>query len=100
MSRVLSGESLVLPGENGTVSVPESVLFAIASRAAEGVDGIRVRRRRTIDLDAHEVRLSVAARRGEPLCDLAERAQNEVASALATMCGFEARVDIAVRELE
>ncbi|HWE81951.1 MAG TPA: hypothetical protein VG265_09895 [Gaiellaceae bacterium] len=100
MSPVLPEESLMLPGENGTVSVPERVLVAIASRAAETVDGIRVRRRRTIDLEAHEVRLSVAARRGEPLRELAERAQSEVASALESMCGFEARVDIAVRELE
>jgi uncharacterized alkaline shock family protein YloU len=92
--------SLVLDGELGTVTVPESVLLAIAARAAEGVDGIRLRRRRTIDVGSQVVRLSVSAQRGMPLVELAERAQEEVASALARMCGMDARVDVAIGELE
>jgi uncharacterized alkaline shock family protein YloU len=91
--------TLVLATEGGIVSVPDAVVVGIAVRAAEAVDGIRVRRRRTIDLDARVVRLSVAAERGEPLLELAERAQERVAATLKAMCGIETTVDIRVREL-
>lgn len=91
--------TLVLATENGTVSIPKAVVVGIAVRAADGVDGIRVRRRRTIDLGTGVVRLSVAAERGEPLLGLAERAQEQVAATLKTMCGIDATVDIRVREL-
>jgi uncharacterized alkaline shock family protein YloU len=91
--------NLVVPSEGGTVTVPEAVLVEIAVRAAESVDGIRVRRRRTIDLDTGVVRLAVAARRGEPLVELGERAQEEVARALKAMCGLEAKVEISIGEL-
>jgi uncharacterized alkaline shock family protein YloU len=82
----------------GTITVPDGVLLDIAVRAAESAD-VRVRRRRTIDLEAGVVRLSVAAPRGEPILELAERTQEEVAAALKTMCGLEARVDVHVGEL-
>ncbi len=91
--------SHVVTTASGTVTVPEAVLLDIAVRAAEGSGGVRVRRRRGIDLDAGVVRLSVAARRGEPIFELAERAQEDVAEALRTMCGLEARVDVHVGEL-
>jgi uncharacterized alkaline shock family protein YloU len=91
--------TLVLTGAAGSITVPDAVLVGIAVRAAERVDGVRVRRRRTIDLDERVVRLSVAARRGEPLVELCERAQGEIASVLKGMCGIEARVEIAVGEL-
>jgi uncharacterized alkaline shock family protein YloU len=83
----------------GTVTIPDGVLVGIAVRAAESVDGIRVRRRRTVDLETGVVRLSVAARRGEPLIELAGRAQEKVADAMNTMCGIDPRVEIAVGEL-
>jgi uncharacterized alkaline shock family protein YloU len=92
--------TLVVESEQGTITVPDGVLVGIAVRAAERVEGIRVRRRRTIDVDEGVVRLAVAARRGEPLLDLATRAQEHVASALKEMCGIDARVEIAVGELE
>jgi uncharacterized alkaline shock family protein YloU len=92
--------SLVLTGADGTVTVPDGVLAGIAARAADSVEGIRVRRRRTIDPEPSSVRLSVAVRRGEPLLELAERAQAEAAAALRTMCGLEATVEIVVGELE
>ena len=88
--------SHVVTTASGTVTVPEAVLLDIAVR---GRGGVRVRRRRGIDLDAGVVRLSVAARRGEPIFELAERAQEDVAEALRTMCGLEARVDVHVGEL-
>ena len=82
--------------------MPDGVLGGIAVRAAESVDGIRMRRRRaaTVDVEARQVRLAVTARRGEPVVELAERAQEAVAAAFQAMCGIETRVDIAVGELE
>jgi uncharacterized alkaline shock family protein YloU len=91
--------TLVVSTEHGTVTVPDGVLTAIAVRAAESVDGIRVRRRRTVDVEARIVRLTVAASRGEQLVELAGRAQEAVADALKAMCGIEARVDVAIGEL-
>jgi hypothetical protein len=91
--------SLRLTSDAGTVTVPDDVLVGIAVRAAESVGGIRVRRRRAVDLERRLVRLSVAAPRGEPLMDLAERVQHAVAAMLKDMCGIEARVDVAVGEL-
>ena len=91
--------TLVVSTEQGTVTVPDGVLVGIAVRAAESVGGIRVRRRRAVDVDAHVVRLAVAAGRGEPLVELAGLAQAAVAEALKTMCGIDARVDVAIGEL-
>jgi uncharacterized alkaline shock family protein YloU len=91
--------NLVLTTELGTVTVPEAVLVGIVVRAAEGVEGIKVRRRRTVDTEARVVRLSVSARRGEPLVDLATRAQGAVADALEATCGIETKVDVVVGEL-
>ena len=85
--------------ENGTVTVPDGVLTGIAVRAAESVEGIRVRRRRAVDVEARVVRLTVAATRGEPLVELAGRAQEAVGDALKTMCGIDAKVDVAIGEL-
>ena len=42
----------VVTTDLGTVTVPDSVLAGIAARAAESVEGVRVRRRRTVDLEA------------------------------------------------
>jgi uncharacterized alkaline shock family protein YloU len=91
--------TLVVGRQAGSITVPDAVLLGIAARAAERVEGIRVRRRRAIDLDEGVVRLAVAARRGEQLVGLAEQAQEEVAAALKTMCGIEARVEISIGEL-
>ena len=92
--------TLVVTNEAGSVTVPGHVLVGIAVRAAESVEGIRVRRRRVVNVEGRQVRLSVAARRGEPLAELAERVQEAVASALRAMCGIDAKVDVAVGELE
>lgn len=92
--------TLVVESEAGTITVPDSVLLGIAVRAAEGVDGVRVRRRRTIDLDTRVVRVAVAARRGdESLLDLGRRAQEEIAGALKASCGLDVTVDVSIGEL-
>jgi uncharacterized alkaline shock family protein YloU len=89
----------VVTTDLGTVTVPASVLAGIATRAAESVEGVRVRRRRTVDLDGGAVRLTVAIRRGEPVAELAGRAQDQVAATLLAMCGVEPKVDVSVVEL-
>jgi uncharacterized alkaline shock family protein YloU len=92
--------SLVLANQAGTVTVPGHVLVGIAVRAAESVEGVRVRRRRTVDVDRRHVRLSVSARRGEPVVEVAERVQEAVGEALRAMCGIDTQVDVAVGALE
>jgi uncharacterized alkaline shock family protein YloU len=91
--------TLVLSTKHGAVTVPDAVLIGIAVRAAESVDGVRVRRRRAVDADSRVVRLGVSIRRGEPLVELASRAQEAVASAMSVMCGIDAKVEIAIGEL-
>lgn len=91
--------SLVVESEAGTITVPDAVLVGIAVRATEAVEGLRVRRRRTIDVEARVVRLAIAARRGEPLVELGERAQEAVAGALKATCGLDVTVDVAIGEL-
>jgi uncharacterized alkaline shock family protein YloU len=90
---------LVLDGPHGTITVPDSVLLAVATSAAEGVEGVRVRRKRSVDVDARVVRLEVAAARGEPLTAQGERVQEAVAAALARSCGLEVAVDVSFEEL-
>jgi len=92
--------SLVIEAAAGSITVPDSTLLAIAVAAAERVEGVRVLRRRGIDLEERVVRLALAARRGESLLGLGQAAQNEVAESLAAMCGIEARVEITIGELE
>jgi len=91
--------SLVVRAQGGSIVVPDPVLLQIASRAAESVEGVRVRRRRTIDVEERSVRLGLTARRGEQLVGQAERVQAAVADALETMCGLELTVDVAIEEL-
>ena len=91
--------SLVLQGPHGTITVTEPVLVRIATHAAEGVDGVRVRRKRSVDIEARSVRLELAARRGEALTVQGERVQEAVAAAFAAACGIEVTVDVAFEEL-
>lgn len=91
--------SLVVQGTSGTITVPGSVLAEIAAKAAESVDGVRVRRRRSVDVEARTVKLGVSARRGEPLTSVGESVQEQVAAAFRTMCGLDLTVDVAIEEL-
>jgi hypothetical protein len=91
--------SFVIEAGAGSITVPDSTLLAIAVAAAERVEGVRVLRRRSIDLDEAVVRIALAAPRGEPLLELGQAAMNEVADSLAAMCGLEARVEITIGEL-
>ena len=91
--------SLVVQGTSGTITVPGSVLAEIASRAAESVNGVRVRRRRSVDVEARMVKLGVSARRGEALTSVGESVQEQVVAAFRTMCGLDLMVDVAIEEL-
>jgi uncharacterized alkaline shock family protein YloU len=90
---------LVLTGPHGAITVPDSVLLGIATRAAEDVEGLRVRRKRSVDVEARVVRLELSARRGEPLVAQGERAQEAVAAALKQTCDLDVAVDVAFEEL-
>jgi hypothetical protein len=91
--------TLVLTGPHGTITVPDSVLVGVAARAAESVDGLRVRRKRSVDVEARVVRLELSAERGEPLVTQGERAQEAVAAALRQTCELDVVVDVSFEEL-
>jgi uncharacterized alkaline shock family protein YloU len=91
--------SLVVTGGQGTITVPEAVLVQIATRAAEQVEGVRVRRRRSVEVEARTVALDVAARTGEPLTVQGERVQEAVAAAMKSMCGLDVAVHVSFEEL-
>ena len=98
--------SLVVRSAEGAITVPDGVLAQIVRRAAEAVDGARVRRpRRGLEVDVDggraAVSLELAVRHGVVLPDLAQAVQERVAAALGTMCGLDVdRVDLAIEELE
>ena len=98
--------SFVVRSADGTITVPDSVLAQIVRRAAEAVDGARVRRPRRgleveVDGSRAAVSLELAVRHGVVLPELAQQVQERVATALQTMCGLDVEhVDLAIEELE
>ena len=98
--------SLVLPEPEGTITVTPPALAGLVIQAAEGVDGVQVRRgRRRLEIDlAHgeaRVRLELTARYGLVLPEVARDVQERVADALITMCALRiASVDVSVEEVE
>lgn len=97
--------SLVLQEPRGAITVTQSALGALIARAAESVDGARVRRgRRRLEVEvsdgAASVRLELSARYGVVLPELARAVQERVADAIATMCSVTVeRVDVSVEEV-
>lgn len=88
------------------VKVTQGALTQIVVRAAEGVDGARVRRPRrkvSIELEGGHARvdLALAIAYGKVLPDVARGVQREVADALTRMCDVTVdAVDVTVEELE
>lgn len=87
------------------IKVTDSALTQIVVRAAESVDGVRVRRpRRHLDVDiaAGDARVSIdlTVPYGLVLPDVARGVQARVADALGTMCGVHVRsVDVNVEAI-
>ncbi len=98
-------EALVLPGHEGTITVAASALERVVVRAAESVEGARVRKpKRTVEVTHEPGRASVsfelAVERGGRVPDLAPVVQERVAEALAATTGLEVeRVDVIVAEI-
>ena len=98
-------DELVISEPEGAISVPAGTLASIVVRAAELVDGTRVRRpRRGVDVELAEgratVTLRIAARYGSVIPQVAEEVQQQVAHALEQMCGVDvSSVDVAIEEL-
>jgi len=81
------------------VTITDAALTQIVVGAAEQVDGARVRKR-GVELEEESVAISLAARYGVVLPDLARDVQQRVAEALATMCDLNMRVDISLDEID
>jgi uncharacterized alkaline shock family protein YloU len=87
------------------IKVTDSALTSIVVRAAEAVDGVRVRHpRRHLDVDIAggdtRVALDLAVAYGRVLPDAARDVQERVAAALETMCGLTVRtVDVNVEAI-
>ena len=96
----------VLEEEGGSIDVTAGALAQIVQRAAESVEGARIRRpRRGLDLRVEEgrarVELELAVRYGIVLPDLARDVQARVAEALSTMVDLDVEaVDVSIEELE
>jgi uncharacterized alkaline shock family protein YloU len=99
-------EGHVLQQDGGSINVTPAALAQIVQRAAESVDGARVRRpRRGLDVHVDDgrarVELELAARYGTVLPDLARDVQERVANALTTMIDLDVQsVDVSIEELE
>ena len=86
-------DGLTIPSDEGMISVTPAALSAVVVRAAESVDGVRVRRpKRDVEVEivgeTARVELELAARYGVVLPDAAQNAQQRVSDALARMCGL------------
>ncbi len=88
---------------NGEVTVTDGVVSQIVVRAAQSVEGARVRRRPgrrkpVVELPRVEIELAVAY--GRVLPDVARDVQARVTEALAQMCEVDAVVDVSVEEID
>jgi uncharacterized alkaline shock family protein YloU len=88
------------------VKLTDGAMTQIVVRAAEGVEGARVRRRRrkvAVEIGDGRARvdLELAVEYGRVLPDVARDVQREVTDALTRMCGVTVdAVDVSVEELE
>ena len=83
------------------VELTDGAFAALVVRAAEGVAGARVRRPRKVELDGDRLDLSLAARSGLVLPELARDVQGRVHEAVETTCGIRlTAVDVTVEELD
>jgi uncharacterized alkaline shock family protein YloU len=98
-------EPLVLPGDGGTITVAAAALDRVVVRAAESVEGARVRRpKRSVDV-AHgagraTISFELAVGHDLPVPELARDVQARVAEAVASTSGLEIEsVHVTVAEI-
>lgn len=90
---------------DGVIEIGEDAVEALVRRAAESVDGVRLHgRRRGLDVAVDDgrarVSLELTLRYGTVVGEVARAVQEQVADALADMCGLVVdAVDVAVEEL-
>jgi uncharacterized alkaline shock family protein YloU len=99
-------DGYVLREDGGSIDVTAGALAQIVQRAAESVEGTRVRRpRRGLELRVEDgrvrVELELAVRYGVVLPEAARDVQARVAEALETMVDLDVEaVDVSIEELE
>jgi uncharacterized alkaline shock family protein YloU len=92
-------DALVLDESGGTITIAGEVLDRIVRRAAEGVDGVKVRRR-GLDVKDGRITLPLTVRYGEVLSTAGEEVQARVAESLRASCGLDpSAVDVSIEEL-
>ena len=92
-------DALVVTGDGGTITIATDVLDRIVRKAAEEVDGVKVRRR-GVEVKDGRVTLPLAVRYGEVLHAAGEQVQSRVAESLRSSCGLETSVvDVSIEEL-
>jgi uncharacterized alkaline shock family protein YloU len=102
----MSRDGHLVDGPLGRIELPGATLASIVVRAAERVDGARVRRpRRGLDVELEDGRVHVdvelAAATGSVLPDLGRAVQESVTEAVQTMTGLDvAAVDVSIEELD
>jgi Asp23 family, cell envelope-related function len=99
-------EPLVLAGPEGSITVAAPALTRLVVRAAEGVEGARVRRpRRSVEVSRTgrrgiSVSLDLEVAYGATVPGMARAVQERVARAVGDACGIEVeRVDVTVAEV-
>jgi uncharacterized alkaline shock family protein YloU len=98
-------DPIILRADTGSITVTSTALNRLVVRAAEGVDGVSVRRpRRSVEVTHGDgrarVSLGVAVRYGEVAPDLARQVQERVAEAVSASCALEVeRVDVGVEAI-
>jgi uncharacterized alkaline shock family protein YloU len=90
---------------DGAITVSDGALTELVTRAAESVEGVRVRRRPlrklSLDLENARVDLPLTVAYGRVLPDAAQDVQERVADAVRRMCGVDLRsVDVTIEELD
>jgi uncharacterized alkaline shock family protein YloU len=98
-------DPLVFAGPEGSITVTPAALTRLVVKAAQSVDGARVRRpRRAVEVShgggRASVSLELAVAHGVAMPELARAVQQRVAAAVTASAGLEVEsVDVAVEEI-
>jgi uncharacterized alkaline shock family protein YloU len=97
-------EPLVFRGPEGSITLTAAAITELVASAARGVEGVRLRKRRAVEVrhaaGCASVSLELGAAHGQPLAELALAVQVRVGEALARVSGLEVeRVDVEIAEI-